>query len=76
MCGDAAFNNLNKQNVMIGMDAVAHLVPKYETYGFRSVWNTVVVDLDLEKVTANFAPISSPPLQARIAVTSLEISTP
>ena len=45
------------------MDAVAHLVPKYETYayGFRSVWNTVVVDLDLEKVTANFAPISSPP---------------
>ena len=43
------------------MDAVAHLVPKYETYGFHSVWNTVVVDLDLEKVTANFAPISSPP---------------
>ena len=30
------------------MDAVAHLVPKYETYGFRSVWNTVVVNLDLE----------------------------
>ena len=51
------------------MDAVTHLVPKYETYGFRSVWNTIVVELDLEKVTANFAPISSPP---GIAVTSLD----
>ena len=32
--GDAAFNDLNKQNVTIGMDAVTHLVPNMRLMDF------------------------------------------
>ena len=57
--GDAALKSLDK-NVTIGMDAVTDMVPRYESYGFRSVWNTLVVELDLSKIVSGFAEVSIP----------------
>ena len=42
------------------MDAVTDMVPRYETYGFRSVWNTLVVVLDLLNIVSGFAEVSIP----------------
>ena len=54
---DTAWKSLNKSTTL-GLDAVIDMVPKYETLGFHSVWNTSIVVLDLEKMTKNFAEVS------------------
>ena len=54
---DTAWKSLDS-NVSLGLDAVTDMVPKYETLGFCSFWNTLVVVLDLEKITERFAGVS------------------
>ena len=54
---DTAWKFLDKSTTL-GLDAVIDMVPKYETLGFRSVWNTSVVVLDLEKITKHFIEVS------------------
>ena len=54
---DTAWKSLNK-SISLGLDAVTDMVPKYETLGFRSFWNTLVVVLDLKMITEKFAGVS------------------
>lgn len=55
---NTAWKSLDK-DITLGLDAVTDMVPKYETLGFRSVWNTLVVLLDLEMIINKFARVSS-----------------
>ena len=56
---DAAWKCLDKSHT-VGLDAVTTMVAKYETLGFRSVWNTMVALLDIEKIRKNFANVNTP----------------
>ena len=58
---DTAWKCLDHEKLSVGLDALTDMVPKYECLGFRSVWNTVVVILDLEMVVKEFADIEIPP---------------
>jgi ribosomal protein S18 acetylase RimI-like enzyme len=62
---DTAWKSLDKSITLhVGLDAVTDMVPKYEILGFHSVWNTLVVVLDLEMITEIFLefPILLSPL--------------
>ena len=54
---DTAWKSLDK-NITFGLDSAPGMVLKYETLGFRSVWNTLIVVMDLEKVTERFTRVS------------------
>lgn len=54
---DTAWKSLDK-SIALGLDAVSDMVPKHETLGFHSVWNTLVVVLDLKMITEKFAGVS------------------
>ena len=44
---------LQKMSHNIGMDSTEELIPKYQSRGFQSMWDTIFVYLDLEKIKTN-----------------------
>ena len=56
---DFAWESLDKGHT-IGLDAAPHMVTKYETFGFRSLWKTLIVNLDILKVSKNLANYEFP----------------
>lgn len=50
---DAAWKCLD-HSFTVGLEALVHMVPKYESVGFRTVWETSVGFLDFKKIIKNF----------------------
>ena len=69
---DTAWKSLD-QNVTFALDAVMDMVPKYETLGFRSMWNTLVLVLDLEKIANNFASVCIPPGTSILPINTVDV---
>ena len=58
---DVAWESLDKRYT-IGLDATnKNMVAKYESHGFRPVWNTLMVSLDLQKIIDKISGVESQP---------------
>lgn len=56
---DTAWKTLD-QSCNIGLEALHHMIPKYESLGLRVVWNTPVAFLDFNKILQNLANSETP----------------
>ena len=56
---DTAWKTLD-QSCNIGLEALAYMIPKYETFGFHVVWETPTAFLDFEKIIKNLTDSEVP----------------
>jgi GNAT superfamily N-acetyltransferase len=58
--GEAAWKLLD-HSCTVALDGINHMVPKYESYGFQSVWKSSIASIDLTKAVKVLSSVTMPP---------------